>query len=100
MTQRAAVMVCAALRARPRPELIRARPAQASGAIKRETMQSVVWRSVRGVFTFTSFAINAVPLRFGSDVGTHYKEQTERLDGQASENETSARCLLFEQHDG
>jgi hypothetical protein len=32
-------------------------------------------------------------------VGTHYQEQTERLDGQTGENETAARSFLFEQHD-
>ena len=41
-THIAAVIVCAALRARPRPELTSANPAHARGAIRRQTMQSVV----------------------------------------------------------
>jgi hypothetical protein len=41
----AAVIVWAALRARPRPELINARPAHASGAIRRQMTQATVWES-------------------------------------------------------
>src|SRR5579863_6828887 len=45
ITHKAAIIECAALRERPNPALIKARPAPASGASRRKKIQEAVWIS-------------------------------------------------------
>lgn len=100
-------MVWAALLARPRPELINARPAHASGATSRAPMQSVVCVSespggrIKSVSLFPDIFRPSVFLShaiwFGCDVGTDNQHQTKRLNAETRRHKSAARRWLREQ---
>jgi hypothetical protein len=92
----ALVIVWAALRARPRPELISASPTHASGASINETMQSMVCDSD----STGGLAVTLTPLRRGRDMRAYYEDEAKHFDGQASQYEDTSSAGLLQEDKG